>query len=200
MKRPLWSQALIVLGLVAAPAAAQSGSDGLQFLEAVRSRDGAKAMELVRSRPIVINARDDKGETALMIAIERRDEDWTGFLLHQGADPNLAARNGDTALITAARAGYAEAIGSLLSMGVKVDAANRSGETALIIAVQQRHADIVKVLLAAGADPDRTDSAAGYSARDYAKRDNRARDILALIEGSNAKPSAEDQDLNTFKL
>lgn len=200
MKRPGWSRALILLGLLAAPAAAQMGNDGLTFLEAVRSRDGAKATELLRSRPIVVNARDDKGETPLIVAIARRDEEWTGFLLHHGADPNLAARNGDTPLITAARNGFDEAIGTLLAMGVKVDAANRMGETALILAVQQRHADIVKTLLAAGADPDRTDAAAGYSARDYAKRDSRSREILALIEGSKAKSSAEDEDLNKFKL
>jgi ankyrin repeat protein len=61
------------------------------------------------------------------------------------------------------------------------------GETALIVAVQQRHTEIVKLLLAAGADPDRSDSAAGYSARDYAKRDTRSRDMLKLIEAKKPK-------------
>ena len=27
---------------------------------------------------------------ALIVAIARRDDEWTGFLLNQGADPNLA--------------------------------------------------------------------------------------------------------------
>jgi ankyrin repeat protein len=202
MKRPGWNHLLIAFGLVAAPAAAQIGSDGVQFLEAVRNRDGGKATELLRDRPIVINARTDSGDTALLIAIGRRDSDWTGFLLQKGADPNLAARDGDTPLIAAARNGFGEAVDWLLSLGVKVDAANKMGETALIIAVQQRHTDLVKALLAAGADPDRTDSAAGYSARDYSARDTRARDIHALIEaaGKKKKPSAQDQDLNSFKL
>ena len=61
------------------------------------------------------------------------------------------------------------------------------GETALIVAVQQRQVPIVKLLLAAGADPDQADSAAGYSARDYAKRDNRSREILKLIEAKKPK-------------
>jgi hypothetical protein len=39
------------------------------------------------------------------------------------------------------------------------------------------------MLLNAGANPDKADSAAGYSARDYAKRDPRAREILKLIDG-----------------
>lgn len=196
-----WSGALIALSLIAAPAFGQAGSAGSQFIEAVRARDGAKAMELLRSTPVVVNARDDRGDTPLMIAVARRDDEWTGFLLGQGADPSLAARSGDTALIVAARNGFAEAVSSLLAMGVKVDAANRMGETALILAVQQRHTDIVKALLASGADPDRADSAAGYSARDYAKRDNRGGEILALIEASR-KPKAAEQseDINKFKL
>jgi hypothetical protein len=45
-------------------------------------------------------------------------------------------------------------------------------------------------LLAAGANPDKTDNAAGYSARDYAARDNRSRDIFKLIEAKKPKPAA----------
>ena len=61
------------------------------------------------------------------------------------------------------------------------------GETALITAVQQRQTPIVRLLLNAGADPDKADHAAGYSARDYAQRDNRARDILQLIQAKRPK-------------
>jgi ankyrin repeat protein len=64
------------------------------------------------------------------------------------------------------------------------------GETPLIIAVQQRDAALVRLLLKAGADPDRTDAAAGYSARDYATRDQRARDILKMIDQAKPKPGA----------
>ena len=195
MKRAKIAAGLALL-LVAAPVAAQSsGFDGEKFVQAVRERDGNEALELLRARgPTIVNARDSKGETALIVAILRRDETWTMFLLSEGADPNLAAKTGDTPLIAAARSGYAGAAEQLLALRAKVDAANRMGETALIVAVQQRHAPIVRMLLAAGADPDRADSAAGYSARDYAKRDPRARDILKLIEtATSTKASASGQ-------
>ena len=78
----------------------------------------------------------------------------------------------------------------LIGIGAKVDGANRMGETPLIIAVQQRELPIVRRLLDAGANPDRTDAAAGYSARDYATRDGRSRDILKLIEDKKPKPTA----------
>ena len=81
----------------------------------------------------------------------------------------------------------AEELERLLGLGAKVDGTNRAGETPLIIAVQQRDARLVKSLLDAGADPDRTDNVAGYSARDYAARDSRARDILKLINDKKPK-------------
>lgn len=184
---------VIALGLTATPVAGQvmHGSDGERFVTAVRDRDGSEAMELLNSRgPTVLNARDGKGDTGLIIAISERDDLWTSFLLQQGADPNLAARNGDTPLIAAARIGYTDAAAQLIRRKAKVDGDNRMGETPLIIAVQLRNVPMVKLLLEAGANPDKPDSAAGYSARDYAKRDTRSREILKLIEAKAPPPKA----------
>ena len=182
------------LACLAAPAAAQTGAgyQGLAFVEAVKNRDGNKAQEALGDNPspAIINARDGDNNTALIIAVARRDSDWTGFLLNKGADPNLGGKGGDTPLIIAARLGFDDAVGWLLSMGAKVDGTNRMGETALIAAVQQRQAPIVRELLQHGADPDKTDTAAGYSARDYAQRDTRSREILQLINAKKPKPAA----------
>jgi uncharacterized protein len=181
--------AAAVAATLAAPAMAQMGSGyaGLDFAEAVKSRDGTKAQELLSANPPgIVNARDGDGNTPLIIAIARSDPEWTGFLLNKDADPNIAGKNGDTPLIVAARFGFDEAVEWLLSLGAKVDATNKMGETALITAVVQRHAPIVRKLLEAGADPDKTDTAAGYSARDYARRDTRARTILQLIEAKKS--------------
>jgi ankyrin repeat protein len=174
----------LALGATALPAGAQLRTDdSVAFISALRSGESGKALQLLQSRPTLINARDAKGDTALIIAIAEREDSWTPHLLREGADPNLpSTRTGDTPLLTAARAGYEEAVDWLIGLKVKVDAANRMGETPLIIAVQQRNRRLVERLLAAGANPDKTDSAAGYSARDYAKRDTRSREILRLIE------------------
>jgi ankyrin repeat protein len=187
----LFLAAMIVLGMQTTPAVGQSvyGSDGEEFVKAVRERDGDKALQLLRDRPTVLNARDAKGDTGLIVAISQRDPTWAGYLLNQGADLDLAARNGDTPLLAAARAGFLEGAQWLVEMHAKIDAANRMGETPLIIAVQQRQVPIIKLLLAAGANPDKTDSAQGYSARDYAKRDNRGGEILRLIEAMKPKPA-----------
>ena len=179
-----------VLAASTAPAIAQSVDSGTAFIQAVKSRDGNKASELLDSHPNVVDAKDDNGDTALIVAIARGDEDYTAFLLNKGADPNTAGHAGNTPLITAARAGFDLAVDWLIGQGAKVDTANRTGETPLIVAVQQRQVPIVRTLLTAGANPDKTDNAAGYSARDYAQRDNRARDILKLIEAKKPKPAA----------
>ena len=181
--------AAIAASVLSAPATAQAFGDGEQFVTAVRDRDGGKALQLFASRGVpVLNSRDEKGDTGLVIAMGRRDDQWALFLLDQGADPNLAAKNGDTPLIAAARGGYSGGVAELVARKAKIDATNRKGETALILAVQQRQLPIVRLLLESGADPDKTDNAAGYSARDYAKRDVRARDILKLIETRKPKP------------
>ena len=176
------------------------GHDGETFVDLVRQGDSSAAIALLQSKPIIIDAVDARGDTALLAAIRNRDHDWTAHLLRAGANPNLAPRNGDTPLIAAARAGFDEAVEWLLGLRAKVDAANRMGETPLIAAVQARQTTVVKRLLEAGANPDKTDSAQGYSARDYAKRDTRSREILALIEGGKAKPAKEAQSVDDFRL
>jgi ankyrin repeat protein len=178
-----------------APVAAQMlgpGYQGLALIQAVKDRDGNKAQEILGDNPVpaVVNARDGDDNTALSIAIKSRDPEWTGYLLDKGADPNLAAgRAGDTPLIIAARLGFDQAVEWLLGMGANVDATNKMGETALIAAVQQRQTQTVRRLLAAGADPDKTDTAQGYSARQYAERDTRSREILQLIDAKKPKPA-----------
>jgi ankyrin repeat protein len=171
------------------PAASQvlMGREGAELEAAIRTGDNGKAIDLVRTHPNALAFRNGKGETPLIVAIQIRDSRWTGYLLNQGADPNVADRDGNTPLIHASRLGSEQAVEWLLQTGARVDDKNRMGETALIVAVQQRQAPIVKLLLAKGADPDKPDTAAGYSARDYAKRDNRNPEILKLIESAHKK-------------
>jgi len=180
--------ALLVAG---APALAQFSSDSTDLVGAVQKRDGAKAGQILSDHPTVVDARDGKGDTALIIAINRGDSDWTAFLLNKGADPNLASsKSGDTPLMAAARIGFEDAAEWLLSLGAKVDGTNKLGETPLIVAVQLRQIPMIKFLLNHGADPDKVDAAQGFSARDYATRDNRSRQILQLIEAKKPKPGA----------
>lgn len=174
---------MIVATLVTAsvPAAAQSFSDGFEFLKAVKDRDGDKvSAALDRPGSTIVNARDlSNGQGALHVVAQRRDAVWLRFLLGRGANPNLADRKGVTALQLAANLGWTDGVDILITRGASVDLSNSAGETPLITAVHRRDAALVRSLLKAGADPDRTDNS-GRSARDYATQQGSQAVIAAL--------------------
>ncbi|MCY7270938.1 MAG: ankyrin repeat domain-containing protein [Sphingomonas bacterium] len=179
------------LGLVASPAVSQGiTSKGDELLTALRESNGSKALKIIEDGgPSIVNHRGDDGATALHIVIRTRNSNWVGYLLSNGADKDAGDKKGDTPLILAARTGYGEGVARLLMSGAQVDKGNRLGETALIVAVQQRQTAIVSTLLKLGANPDRKDHAAGFSARDYANRDSRTKDMLKLIETVKSRAS-----------
>ena len=185
--------AAVALGLLASPVAAQVNSDSYKFLEAVKKRDGATVTNLV-SMPgsVVVNATGGEfGDGALHTVVRRRDLTWLSFLLGKGADANIRNDEDNTPLALASQLGWVEGARLLLSVGAKVDAANSRGETPLIFAVHRRNLPMVRLLMEGGANPRLTDSIAGYSALDYAKRDRRAANIAKVLEEGVAKPTKD---------
>ena len=182
----------LVAALMLPSAASAQFSDSYNFLKSIRERDGVKANEIM-SKPgsVLIDTRDaSTGETGLHIVVRGRDLTWVNFLLGKGARADIRDKSGNTPLMLAADLRFPEAALALLRYKAQVDLANSSGETPLIRAVQLRDPAMVRLLLMAGANPDKTDSIAGMSARDYAKRDNRGVAILKLLEAPRAKPAA----------
>jgi len=167
-----------ILGAIAgptAPAAAQMYSEGYEFLQAVKDRDGDVVTEMLnRPGTQVVNTRDiTSGDTGLHLVTARRDPTWIRFLISRGADPNISNNAGLTPIQLATRLGFIEGVEALIAGGAQVQVADGQGETPLIAAVHQRNPEIVRILLAEGANPDRNDNS-GRSARDY----------LALMKGN----------------
>ncbi|OBV10201.1 ankyrin repeat domain-containing protein [Erythrobacter dokdonensis] len=163
------SAILPALALVlAVPVAAQFQSEGYQFLEAVKDRDGDKATDMLNKPGTqVVNSRDlTSGDTGLHIVVQRRDALWTRFLLQRGADPNIRNKKGLTPLQMATTLGFVEGAEALIKGGADVNVGDQTGETPLIAAVHQRNTELVRVLLDKGADPDHNDNS-GRSARQY---------------------------------
>lgn len=182
--------------LVPGPAQAQF-SDNYNFLKAVKDKDGQKVTDLIQKPgSTVINSRDvTTGENALHIIVARRDATWLTFLLAKGANPNLTDNDGNTPLMDAVQGRFEEGVRTLLSYKAQVDKANGSGETPLIRAVQLRDVGIVRLLVAQGASPDKRDTLAGMSARDYAQRDSRTPGLIEALDAakSAAKPAGPVQ-------
>ncbi len=186
------SLATAVVALAAVPAAHAQFRGGYAFLQAVESRDGTKATDALKDDATLINTRHpDTGETALIIVTKRRDAVWVRFMLDKGADPSIGDRQGTTPLMHAALLNFADAADELLKKKAPVDQANRRGETALILAVQAKNSAMVRLLVRNGANPDKADHVAGMSARDYATRDDRSGQLLALLD---AKPDTPLRD------
>jgi ankyrin repeat protein len=189
---------LPIAGGLVSPAVQAQFSDSYNFLKAVKDRKGEEVEKFLgEPGSVIINTRDSgTGGTALHIVVERRDAAWLGFLLQKGANPNLADKKGTTPLMLATQIGFVDGIDWLVKKNAQVDQTNRAGETALILAVQLRNAEAVRALLKAGASPDKKDSRAGYSARDYAKQDGRASAILSIIEAADTKTKPADKPLD----
>lgn len=183
-------KALALLGLIVPGIALAQFSDSYNFLKAVRDRDGAKTTEII-SKPgnVIIDTRDQSnGETALHIVTRERDAVWMRFLLARQAKTDMRDRQGNTPLMLAAQLGFLEGAQLLIKSKASVDLANSSGETPLIRAVQNRDGPMVQLLMTNGANPNKADTGAGLSARDYALRDRRSAAILKIIE--TTKPAS----------
>jgi ankyrin repeat protein len=181
--------AALALALLSPVGAQAQFSDNYNFLKAVKDADGQKVTDLIQKPgSTVINSRDvTTGDTALHLVVARRDNTWLTFLLAKGANPNLTDNNGNTPLMDAVQARFEEGVRSLLTYNAQVDKANGSGETPLIRAVQLRDVALVRLLVAQGANPDRRDTIAGMSARDYAERDARTPGLVEALSAAKTK-------------
>ncbi len=181
-----------IIARVAAPAAQAQFRGGYAFLQAVESRDGTKATEALRDDSTLINTKHpESGETALIIVTKKRDITWLRFLLGKDADPSIGDKKGVTPLMHSALLDFTEGATELLDQNAPVDQTNRSGETALILAVQAKSTGMVRLLVRRGANPDKSDHIAGMSARDYAKRDDRTGQMLALLDAKADAPARD---------
>lgn len=187
----------LALAVLTPLAAHAQFSDNYNFLKAVKDRDGTKVTDSIQKPgSTVINSRDvTTGENALHIVVARRDATWLTFLLSKGANPNLTDNDGNTPLMDAVQGRFEEGVRALIAYKAQVDKVNGSGETPLIRAVQLRDVALVRLLVAQGANPEKRDSIAGMSARDYAARDNRTPGLSEALDAAkgSAKPSGPVQ-------
>jgi ankyrin repeat protein len=131
----------------------------------MQAADKGDAVEVRRllQRGEDVNAVDETGWTALMIAAVTVQPQAISALLDGGARVDQQDRHGDTALIgcPAVRFGNlhlgADIIRSLLSHGASVENTNDLAECALMWAARAGNVESIGVLVKAGANPSRRD-------------------------------------------
>ncbi len=124
-----------------------------------------------------INARGDRGETALMLAAVNHNIELLKFLIDNGAHVNDGDNNGYTALMFVSSEGDREVAGFLIGKGANMDSQNNNGETALMLAVLHDNLEITKMLVDKGADIHIQDNR-GREVIDYAFLNNQIKELL----------------------
>ena len=143
--------------------------NGQPTLIAALKVDSFAAARLLASHPETdVHLRNPQGETALMLAALKGQEELCRQLLERDADVN---QPGWTALHYAASAGQVAVITLLLENHAYIDAESPNRSTPLMMATQYGTADAVRVLLQAGADP-LLKNAQGFTALDLARRNS----------------------------
>ncbi|MGE0759867.1 MAG: ankyrin repeat domain-containing protein, partial [Pirellulaceae bacterium] len=115
-----------------------------------------------------VNAREDKGQTALMWAAAEGNVDVVDALLEAGADFRTPLASGFTPLFFAVREGRTAVALRLIHAGLDINAPmakrgqGRRGANPLILAVENGHFETALAFVDAGADPNA--QPAGYAA------------------------------------
>lgn len=99
-----------------------------------------------------IDARNNRGEVALHLAVEQGNEDLLDVLLAYGANANARNQNLDTAPYIAIRANNEKLVKLLLCGGANVHARTKKFETTLHLAALERNLNMMADLLDCGAE------------------------------------------------
>ncbi|MBQ7577042.1 MAG: ankyrin repeat domain-containing protein [Synergistaceae bacterium] len=182
MKRLLLSILIIfsILNANQVQAAKSQNISGEKFLDLCRNGTAQEIINAINSGANV-NAKDDDGTTAFMIASAvNKDSEVINALIKAGADVNAKTSFGGTALMSAAAVNSPEIVNILLSAGADVNAKNYHDLTALMYAASNsEYPEIINMLINSGADVKARDQS-GKSALDYARNNENLKGSEAL--------------------
>jgi ankyrin repeat protein len=139
-----------VIGLLLATAgmahAQGPGDPARALVAAVQAGDRAGVEQMVRAK-VPVDARDEQGRTALLVAVDLDRTDIARMLMAAGASINAQAANLDTPWLLAGARGRTEIIREMIPLGPDLAIRNRFGGNALIPACERGYVETIKVLL-----------------------------------------------------
>lgn len=128
-----------------------------ELLAAAERGDMKTITNLLDKGLVDVNAANERGRTALLLAVWQNKTEAAKVLIDKGADVKHSDTYGDTALMLAAKKCSFEVTQLLIDKGADVNAANKHGATALIWAAIKDQVEIIKLLIAHGATVDAQD-------------------------------------------
>jgi ankyrin repeat protein len=128
---------------------------GKDLLDAVTDNDvDAAQIQALLSLSADVDARDEAGRTALLIATHGNRIEVARALIEAGADVNAKDLINDSPYLYAGARGHLEILKMTLAHGADLNSTNRYGGTALIPAAERGHVDTVRTLIEAGISVD----------------------------------------------
>jgi uncharacterized protein len=174
-------------------------ADESGLIKAVRANDTA-IIKAFYDAGVTPNAKDEKGETALNVAIQN-SELKTIKALAEKADINLKDGSGNSPLYLAFQKKNEDAFNYLLEKGADVNASGTSGkitnQSLLYLAVTRGRDDLTAKLLEKGANPNIADSANSTPLQEICVRnDAKIESVKQLLE-KGANPNTQDVSGNS---
>ena len=150
------ASAAFFLGLMvwSGPLQAQQANENEREMIAAAERGELVVVKKLLAGGARIDARDQRGRTALLAATQRNRVETARFLIQEGADVNAKDFIQDSPYLYAAAEGRLEILKMTLAAGADLKDTNRYRGTGLIPAAHHGHVEAVKLLLGTAIDKD----------------------------------------------
>lgn len=163
------------------------------LIQAIANNDQREVAALLARPETNMNAQDDNGNTALMIAAAGAQEEIVRLLIAHGANVEIQNNKGINALITAVIAGYKNIVELLIpkrnhraATARMVNAKDNNGVTALMVASENGERDIAELLIQSGARINEVDKHGRTALMAAASKDHAGIAELLVKKGANA--------------
>ncbi len=144
---------LVCMTLISTRGVAMADTKALELIEAAHGGDTTTLQSLL-AQGVDPDVRNERGETALLVATHANRIEAARMLIKAGADVNAKDRIEDSPYLYAGARGHLEILRMTLAHGADLKSTNRYGGTALIPASERGHVETARTLIEAGVDVD----------------------------------------------
>jgi ankyrin repeat protein len=148
------------------------------IFELARRGSVQEVQAVVEETPSVLNAKDQRGSTPLVLACYYNNIDIVRYIIQNIDDVNGTTKDGSPLMASAVK-GYNAISELLIAAGADVNLQDANQTTALHYAVMFKNYDLVLMLLEAGANPNHKNNV-GQSPKDFAVMQNDKRMNILL--------------------